>query len=316
MRCISPRMLFVSPAASFSPAGIGRREVSRAFADCTAARIEAGRLGMSPLFERPSRRPTASCKVPNSRKVAATPSWKTSWVRGGAFVGPTAFLSTLITTAIAGGVGSVGRSMCAGAGDESEIEVEQKFHIEEGCVERVAASLEFKGEKLIRDTYFDVPSNLLTCTDHWLRLRDDAWELKEPISVPGAGGNQGLDTYREVTDEAMVAISLENLLGLEPGSLPQGGGDGVLLNALESVGCISFCTIVSKRRKYASGGIAVDLDEVVEPEGMDYSIGEVEVMAAGEGGVADAQARINAFMDAHGIKVATSVHHVTYSSTG
>ena len=124
---------------------------------------------------------------------------------------------------------------------------------------------------------------------------------KQPISLPAGVGGGTLDTYREITDEGEVASALEALLDCRAGALTTAGGGG-LEESLQGVGCVPFATVVSRRRKYEGGGIAVDLDEVVEPAGMDYSIGEVEVMARGEEGVAEAQARIEKFMKDHGIK--------------
>lgn len=99
-----------------------------------------------------------------------------------------------------------------------------------------------------------------------------------------------------------MAEALERLLGFLPGALTAGREAG-LLERLMGVGCVPFCTIVSRRRKYAGGGISVDLDEVVEPEGMDYSIGEVEVMAEGEDEILRAQQRIEEFIRDNGIQV-------------
>lgn len=58
-------------------------------------------------------------------------------------------------------------------------QVEQKFAIENGVVERLAKVLDFKGEITMKDLYYDVPDCTLTCSDHWLRVRDGAWELKQ-----------------------------------------------------------------------------------------------------------------------------------------
>jgi len=73
---------------------------------------------------------------------------------------------------------------------------------------------------------------------------------------------------------------------------------GPLEQRLFAEGCEAFCTLVSARRKYgAAGGVGVDLDVVVAPEGFSYAIGEVEVMAGDAGDVPRAEAEVDAFIE-------------------
>jgi hypothetical protein len=65
------------------------------------------------------------------------------------------------------------------------------------------------GELRIVDRYFDTEDFVLTTQDHWLRLRDSRWELKQPIGLPDSSpGSKAIDTYREITSEGEIAAAL------------------------------------------------------------------------------------------------------------
>ena len=96
-----------------------------------------------------------------------------------------------------------------------QIKIETKFVQPKDLQKRLQqGGAKFLKEVHYSDTYFDNSSCSLTLQDHWLRRRDEAWELKIPAGGKSRGKEKGIDGYNEVTDECEIIQHLSRSLGL------------------------------------------------------------------------------------------------------
>nr|KAG5707853.1 hypothetical protein BaRGS_031584 [Batillaria attramentaria] len=89
--------------------------------------------------------------------------------------------------------------------------VERKFTITNDTEKRLQElGAQLQKEKVFTDVYYDNDDYALILTDCWLRRRNDAWEVKMPVT--SADGSNAVDKpstqYRELTDEKEISAWL------------------------------------------------------------------------------------------------------------
>lgn len=164
------------------------------------------------------------------------------------------------------------------------IEVERKFRPTEEQKAALINGAAFVGEKTMTDIYYDTVDFQLTTNDRWLRQRDGAWELKEPLNTLSAS-KRAADQYRELTTEEEIRSALhlfpKNSLSID----------------LTNAGYQPFAPIKTTRRKYKKDGFVIDLDDM----DFGYDIGEIELLVNDESEMAAGVAKIEAFAKQHGL---------------
>ncbi|XP_069094275.1 thiamine-triphosphatase isoform X1 [Pleurodeles waltl] len=166
------------------------------------------------------------------------------------------------------------------------LEVERKFVFgPETEAQLLALGASLTRRHVFRDTYYDTACHALTLQDHWLRQREEGWELKRPVSLTGGHGGSATQ-YCEVTEHAAIVSHLCQALGVAPMISPSSMDELLGLLGLEA-----FATYVTDRRSYAlpSGQVHVDLDEA----DFDFAIGEVEVVVDAADRVEEALKKVN-----------------------
>jgi len=169
------------------------------------------------------------------------------------------------------------------------IEIEKKFHLKPGDEERLLDGATFVKDVKNTDTYWDTGDYRLSTTDHWLRQRNGAWELKVPLHEIGHHKHV-VEQYHELETEAEI----REKLGVQ--------GAGSLEEDLRAAGFAPFATIITSRRKYTKEGFNIDLDLA------DYGYGlcEIEYMIPDDGDKEAAARAVVAFAERAGL---------TYSNT-
>ena len=174
------------------------------------------------------------------------------------------------------------------------MEVEMRFKPSRDCRERLArlgATLERR--RRFRDRYYDTPeSYALMLRDHWLRKRDEAWQLKWLPAAARRGYSlkeRSVESYLEEEDKQRIAERVKEVLQIH--TRGQSSGRPHLswnLDELVQEGALSVTAdFVTSRESYhyGAGGrgregegegvrVQVDLDDT----DMGYSVGEVEVI--------------------------------------
>lgn len=168
------------------------------------------------------------------------------------------------------------------------IEVEKKFLLTDGESVALTRGVEFLGEKVFADIYYDTADYAFTVKDKWLRERDGRWELKLPLN---ADGKRLVDQYDEVENESDIRRVL---------ALPE---DGEFRVVLSGAGYEPFCMCKTTRRKYRKNGFIIDLD-MVEFEDFSYGIGEIELMVHTKEEIDGAVTKIMEFAKAHHLTIA------------
>lgn len=170
------------------------------------------------------------------------------------------------------------------------LEIEKKFELRPGDKERLIRDAAFIQRKTFTDVYYDVPDNLLTRRDFWLRARDGRFELKVPLGNGSIGGRK-TDQYRELESNEEIARELNLHIATS------------LENALAEAGYLPFAKITTVRETYRKGDFRLDFDET----DFGFAIFEVELMLTDGSDVDGAETRILEFAREHGI-VGTGVH--------
>lgn len=168
------------------------------------------------------------------------------------------------------------------------IEVENKFILSESDISHLTEGAEFLQEKVFTDTYYDTEDFILTSQDKWLRSRAGKFELKLPLY-------QGVERIIYAYDELEKEEDIERALGFEV--------DENFIDSLVDKMYLPFCVCKTTRRKYKNGDFNIDLD-TVEFEEFTYSLGEIEVMVNDKSEVERATAKIMAFAERRGLKIA------------
>jgi len=151
------------------------------------------------------------------------------------------------------------------------IEVETKFQVADdyaSAIINIGGRLDKKIEMV--DIYYDTESFDLMKKDHWLRLRNGAWELKYP-PVDEAGHCGGLTAYRECCDPSVIVDTVSCLL-------PQ--HDVVAQDNMENL--VSRLTVLAEltteRECWKLLNVQVVVDTVKHQDQVLTQVGEVEMV--------------------------------------
>ena len=165
------------------------------------------------------------------------------------------------------------------------IEVERKFILKEGDIDKLTKRAEFISEKTFTDTYYDTAEFSLTTKDIWLRQRGDRFELKVPLNQGESMTNRVLDQYEEYETEEEIRKIL---------NLPE---KKTLKEDLEESGYHPIATLITTRKKYKKGEFIIDFDII----DFGYSIGEIELMIKDKSEIKKASDKIIAFAEENGL---------------
>jgi len=162
------------------------------------------------------------------------------------------------------------------------VEIERRFRFDADTESKLtAAGASLVSEKSFVDTYVDTEDFRLTGSDHWLRLRDDEWQLKYPSPLQLS---KNAAEYVESEDEDAILDIISKLIEMEK-NLDSSGGADVSSNrngVLSSLDCLrAFCTLRTARKKYSLNGVVIDLDSA----DFGFAIGEMEALVVKTGDV-------------------------------
>jgi len=149
------------------------------------------------------------------------------------------------------------------------IEIERRFPFDSETENRLReAGASAVSEKSFTDTYYDTKDFRLTGADHWLRRRDEKWELKYPSPIRLS---DNAAEYVESDDEIEMDGILEKLLEVP---MDHSARDTLTdpLSRWDSL--IDFSTIRTTRKKFTLNGVVIDLDSA----DFGFAIGEMEVL--------------------------------------
>jgi hypothetical protein len=200
--------------------------------------------------------------------------------------------------------------VAAAAAAAPHLEVEVKFevprHFADTLTHRFAASP--PRIKTFTDTYYERSGRPLTTRDMWLRQRGATVELKWPAAAAAAApsapsgsdstapatGTAAVDAYNESTDWPTISGALQATAGVAPLPTPYPATPDALAAYMAAAGYTPFAVLTTTRSRYAltirGARVFVDIDRVtfLPPRGGgagaplgEYSIGEVELVAAG-----------------------------------
>jgi adenylate cyclase class IV len=164
------------------------------------------------------------------------------------------------------------------------IEVEKKFILTKKQEDNLIKDAEFVGEVENTDIYYDDLNYSLTKQDLWLRNRNGRFELKVPMN--GFKNNHELDRYRELETEEEILDYFKSDFD-------------TVKEFLKDKEYNSFCTIVTKRRKYKKEGFNIDLDVA----DFGYTLGEVEFLTSDELSLEDVTKSIFDFAKRHDLEI-------------
>ena len=197
----------------------------------------------------------------------------------------------------------------SGTGKEKRpkvIEVERKFVLERDS----DSKLRRQGSKLLNecsftDVYYDTSDYRLTTNDHWLRKRNNQWQLKCPPEV--RRGDTRCTQYAEYDNERTILKSLQVLLDKEPpppsqppaaGGLPcvtgtststSTSGYSNLQGLVQKASLNEFAQYTTHRKTYVLDGFTIDLDLT----DFGFQVGEIEVVVADESRITEALHQID-----------------------
>jgi predicted adenylyl cyclase CyaB len=157
------------------------------------------------------------------------------------------------------------------------IEVEKKFPLDAGNLEKITEGAQFVSEKTHTDVYYDTKDLSLVKTNTWLRKRNDRYELKIPTYE--ALGENSANQYHELETDVEIAAYLHF-----DTSIP-------LAQSLATRDYEIFCTITTTRKKYKNSGFTIDIDSC----DFGYEMVEVELVVEDTTMVKEANEKILAF---------------------
>ncbi len=172
------------------------------------------------------------------------------------------------------------------------IEVERKFVLgKDSDIKLRELGAELVKQNSFRDVYYDTVDNVLARNDHWLRTRDNQWQLKCPPRF--RRGNDPSTQYAEYEKEETILKVLQVLLLRKesPSSTltvpPQGCGN--LQGLVQKASLNEFAQYTTHRKTYVLDGFTIDLDLT----DFGFQVGEIEVVVADESRITEALRRID-----------------------
>lgn len=165
------------------------------------------------------------------------------------------------------------------------IEVEKKFALKDGELQRLTAGANLISEKTFTDIYYDNNDYSLTKNNIWLRSRAGNFELKFPVF--SLTKNKKVDYYEEITDEKSIADKLN--IRYETN----------LIKSLNISEHQQFATIQSHRKKYQKEGFTIDIDEM----DFGYNLAEIELLVESQEETSIAEQRIINFALSHSLSI-------------
>ncbi|EKD46847.1 MAG: thiamine triphosphatase [uncultured bacterium] len=166
------------------------------------------------------------------------------------------------------------------------IEVEKKFILSEKDIARLVEGAEFLSDHVFTDTYYDTEDLALGKNDMWLRSRNGRFDLKIPKHADGGEMSQ---QYQEIEGEEKIRQIFD---------LVQRGD---FLQDISKYGYVELCNLKTTRKKYRKENFIIDLD-IVEAEGFNYTIGEIELMVENETEMPSAIKAIEEFAEGRGLE--------------
>ena len=174
------------------------------------------------------------------------------------------------------------------------IEVERKFVLGKES----DAKLQELGAKLLSessfiDMYYDTSNYKLTTRDHWLRKRNDQWQLKCPPRV--RCGDARTTQYAEYDKEETILKVLQILWVKESPSTTNPvvvaaiAGCSNLKGLLQKASLNEFAQYTTHRKTFVLDGFTIDLDLT----DFGFQVGEIEVVVADESRVTEALHQID-----------------------
>lgn len=168
------------------------------------------------------------------------------------------------------------------------IEVERKFSVPDDFRQILpdhGFHLVKEFEETLVDDYYDTPTFDLLRRDHWLRRRNDDWELKYPVGNHQQDPNSTSPppaVYHESSDAESIMIQLK--------SLRVDAIEGVTsLKDLSTNGSIvTFAHLVTRRCCYKRDEVSI----VVDDTDWGFRVGEIEVVVSSKDQVPWATRRI------------------------
>ena len=169
------------------------------------------------------------------------------------------------------------------------IEIEKKFLLTDNQLNKLLKGARFISKKVFKDVYFDTNDYKLTTQDYWLRLRENRYELKLPLTLFSASKT---NRYHEITDAKEVA----NALNLRD--------DIDLGEALSEAGIKDFITVITERSSYEKEGFHIDIDSATYVgSNFKYAVSEIELLIESEDGANLAEQKIIEFATRLGLTV-------------
>ena len=167
------------------------------------------------------------------------------------------------------------------------LEIEKKFKPGKDFERRL---LKYGGKYLkdvhFNDTYYDSETFALTSNDHWLRKRDNQWELKCSLSSKGEQSSVKIDQYEEFSNETEIIYHLSLNPDVDSKRLQ---GKSTVEDAIDVLGIKPIATFDTFRVKYQlPGGFHIDLDKT----NFGYELGEIELICQNKEEVDETTAKI------------------------
>lgn len=148
---------------------------------------------------------------------------------------------------------------------QKSFEVERKFAVPKNYSGLLADYGFNRDENVesIRDEYFDTRDYDLLRRDHWLRKRQEKWQLKKRVED---------GVYEEIEDEDRIDAVLKNLK-----------------QDFEWERCVKFAEIETKRSKFRMNDVIIDVDET----NWGFVVGEIEICVENKDQIAETLRKID-----------------------
>lgn len=200
-----------------------------------------------------------------------------------------------------------GREEDRGLSATDHIEVEAKFVLpadRKALEEKIlAAGGELKGAVIVTDVYWDLPKEVFSLANVWLRQRSGVWELKVPAVEGEHPNQQAIACYREICGQADITRWLVAAFPLVLGPLAhlplpvmlgKAGGYHLAKYTTERSKFVIPCAAAAgtEEEEEGPGGegrmLSIDVDEA----SFGFGLVEIEELVARQGDIAAAKERI------------------------